>query len=194
MESIFRIFLLRRIIKEIYSLESTVQPVIIAIDGRSASGKTTLATRIQKEIKCGVIHMDDFFLRPEQRTEKRYEEAGGNVDYERFLDEVMIPLRGNRKFAYRPFDCSTMTFSPPIEVTPGTVTIIEGAYSCHPVLWNYYDLRVFMSVNPDTQKRLIRQRNGDGGYIAFEEKWIPMEERYFAAYHLPERCDLAFHD
>ncbi len=194
MESIFRILLLRRIIGEIYALESTSQPVLIAIDGRSAAGKTTLSARIQKEINCGVIHMDDFFLRPEQRTEKRYEEIGGNVDYERFLDEVLIPLRANRRFSYRPFDCGTMDFLPPVEVMPKTVTIIEGSYSCHPVLWKYYDLRIFLSIDPETQRKLIRSRNGDAKLFEFEEKWIPMEERYFSACRLAERCDLSFQD
>ena len=45
------------------------EPLLIAIDGRCASGKTTLASRIKEEINCNVIHMDYFFLRPEQRTE-----------------------------------------------------------------------------------------------------------------------------
>ena len=37
---------------------------IIAIDGRCAAGKTTLAARLAKELGGDVIHMDDFFLPP----------------------------------------------------------------------------------------------------------------------------------
>ena len=33
---------------------------IIAIDGRCAAGKTTLAARLGKELGGDVIHMDDF--------------------------------------------------------------------------------------------------------------------------------------
>lgn len=33
---------------------------IIAIDGRCAAGKTTLAARLAKELGGDVIHMDDF--------------------------------------------------------------------------------------------------------------------------------------
>lgn len=36
---------------------------IIAIDGRCAAGKTTLAARLVKELGGDVIHMDDFFRR-----------------------------------------------------------------------------------------------------------------------------------
>lgn len=36
---------------------------IIAIDGRCAAGKTTLAARLAKELGGDVIHMDVFFCR-----------------------------------------------------------------------------------------------------------------------------------
>ena len=46
-------------------------PLLIAIDGRCGAGKTTLAQRLQQELGGRVFHMDDFFLRPEQRTAAR---------------------------------------------------------------------------------------------------------------------------
>ena len=58
--------------------------VIVAIDGKCTSGKTTLASQLAEIYDCNVFHMDDFFLRPEQRTPERFAEVGGNVDYERF--------------------------------------------------------------------------------------------------------------
>ena len=69
-------------IKEIKRFK--VKPLLIAVEGRCASGKTTLASALQKELGCCVFHMDDFFLRPEQRTRERLLTAGGNIDYERF--------------------------------------------------------------------------------------------------------------
>ena len=46
-------------------------PRIVALDGRCAAGKTTLAARLQQRSGCNVVHMDDFFLRPAQRTKAR---------------------------------------------------------------------------------------------------------------------------
>ena len=46
--------------------------VIVAVDGGSASGKTTLGALLQSVYACPVFHMDDFFLRPEQRTPERF--------------------------------------------------------------------------------------------------------------------------
>ena len=81
-------FLVGRI-KEILSEKGCVT---VAIDGRCASGKTTLARALQEKIDCNVFAMDDYFLRPEQRTAERLSEAGGNVDRERFLREILLPV------------------------------------------------------------------------------------------------------
>ena len=163
--------------------------MLIAIDGRCAAGKTTLSEMIKEKIPCDVIHMDHFFLRPEQRTEERLREPGGNVDYERFLEEVMQPLRKGDTFLYRVFDCRSMGFSSEICINPGKLTIVEGSYSCHPKLWEFYDLHVFMDIDAKTQKERIRNRDGEEKLEVFQKRWIPMEENYFENCHIRERCE-----
>ena len=66
--------------------------LVIAIDGKCATGKTTLAARLASGLDADVIHMDDFFLPPAKRTQQRLSEPGGNVDYERFMEEVLLQL------------------------------------------------------------------------------------------------------
>ena len=68
--------------------------------------------------------------------------------------------------------------------------IVEGAYACHPSLWPYYDLRIFLSVPVGEQRRRILKRNGAEKAAQFNSRWIPLEERYFKAYDIPLRCDL----
>ena len=63
--------------------------LLIAIDGMCGSGKTTLGQLLQSVYDCNLFHMDDFFLRPEQRTPERMAQVGGNVDYERFQKEIL---------------------------------------------------------------------------------------------------------
>ena len=77
-----------------------------------------------------------------------------------------------------------------IYVEPKPVTIIEGSYSCHPVLWDFYDLRVFLTIEPHKQLERIRQRNGEEAALNFSNRWIPLEESYFTAYRIQERCDV----
>jgi uridine kinase len=46
-------------------------PFLVAIDGRCASGKTTLAGKLRSALKCNVVHMDNFYLPFAKRTEER---------------------------------------------------------------------------------------------------------------------------
>ena len=68
--------------------------------------------------------------------------------------------------------------------------VVEGSYSCHPTLWEQYDLHVFLTVNPQEQLRRIERRNGPQGLEMFRQRWIPLEERYFSACRVEERCEL----
>lgn len=171
---------------------SDSENILVAIDGRCAAGKTTLASVLQEKMDTNLIHMDDFFLRPEQRTKERLLKPGGNVDYERFEKEVLKPLRENIIFSYAPFDCHTMQLTEKISVFPKKITIVEGSYSCHPALEEYYDIKIFLCVDEEEQKRRILHRNGNEKLPVFLEKWIPMEEKYFDKFAIKERCDMWF--
>ncbi len=178
-------------IKEIKRFK--VKPLLIAVEGRCASGKTTLASALQKELGCCVFHMDDFFLRPEQRTRERLLTAGGNIDYERFKEEVLEPLNdGAQKVSYRAFDCKCMSLCAAVTAEIGDICVCEGSYSCHPQLWQYYDLRIFLSVDKEEQIERIVKRNGVKNADEFREKWIPLEEMYFSEFDVEGRCEMRF--
>lgn len=164
--------------------------VHLAIEGGSASGKSTLAKLLQAVYGCTVFHMDDFFLRPEQRTPERFAEPGGNVDRERFLSEVLLPFSRGEDVCYRPFDCSSMTVGERIHVPATRLTVTEGAYSMHPELAGHYDLSVFLDVSPDVQRERIGRRNTPQLARRFFEEWIPLEQNYFSSLSVKERCDL----
>ena len=163
--------------------------VMVAIDGRCASGKTTFASMLAEKLSANLFHMDDFFLRPEQRTAERLSTPGGNVDRERFLSEVLLPLSRRENVTYRPFDCSTCSLMPPLNVKYKPINVIEGAYSCHPELSGYYDLKIFFSVSSHEQLERIRKRNGDVALQAFKTRWIPLEEAYISHFDVSSKCD-----
>lgn len=70
--------------------------LILSIDGCCSSGKTTLANRLAADCGGDLIHADDFFLPPALRTQKRLQEPGGNIHYERFYDQIIAPLLSAR--------------------------------------------------------------------------------------------------
>lgn len=151
----------------------------IAIDGRCASGKTTMAGMLAKVLEAGVIHMDDFFLPLKLRTEDRFATPGGNVHYERVRDEVLPKLKTAEAFSYQRFDCSKMALGDFVAVIGSHYYIVEGAYSCHPALGEYMSLKVFSDVESEEQLERIRRRDGEEMLKNFQSYWIPMEEAYF---------------
>ena len=165
---------------------------VVAIDGGSAAGKTTLGSLLSKVYNCTLFHMDDFFLPPHLRTEARLKEVGGNVDRARYLAEILTPLSRGEDVCYRRFDCSVMAFGDVQRVCVKPLVIVEGAYSMHPELVSYYDLTVFLDVDKDVQKTRILKRNTKDFAARFFGEWIPMEDRYFEQSGIRRRADLVF--
>lgn len=184
-----RSFSLMALYRDLTRLLGRDERAVIAIEGRCAAGKSRTADWLSRQLDIPVVRMDHFFLRPEQRTRERLAGPGENVDHERFLKEVLEPLRLGEAVSYRPWSCRTETLGEPVSLKSSPVVLVEGSYSCHPALWDYYDRRVFLTVDPEEQLRRIGARDGQAQLRVFREKWIPLEERYFSAFQVEERCD-----
>jgi uridine kinase len=163
---------------------------VIAVEGGSASGKTTLSDMLREVYGCNVLHMDDFFLRPEQRTPERFAQIGGNIDRERFFEEVVLSLASGDTVRYRPFDCHTQTLGEEITVAPGGLTVVEGVYSTHPSFGRYFDISVFLDISAGRQKQRILKRNSPQFANRFFNEWIPCENNYFSKTNVKEKCGL----
>lgn len=178
---------------QVFSRIDKEKPEIVAIDGKSGSGKSRLGSLLGRVYDCNLFHMDDFFLRPEQRTEERLSEVGGNVDYERFFEQVVAPLLNHTpEFSYQVYDCSVQKLTKVVPVTSKPLAMVEGSYSCHPCLQKAYDLKIFLDVDSQTQKERIRLRNGDWMLSRFIEEWIPKENSYFEKFGIRETCDIRY--
>ena len=166
------------------------RPLLAAIDGRCASGKTTAAKLLQERYGWAIVHADDFFLRPEQRTPERYAEPGGNLDRERLKEEVLLPLKSGKSVSYRRFDCSRMDLGDTVSLPYSELVIVEGSYSLHPELRDLYDLKIFFDVAYEEQLRRIEARSGAEKLKVFIDRWIPLEEKYFSGCSVSESADL----
>jgi len=186
---------LHRLYSDIKNLLEQKERIIMAIDGMSAAGKSSFAGDLAKQHKCNLIHMDHFFLRPEQRTSGRLKTPGGNIDIERFLVEVAKPLASGKPFSYRPYDCKTQKLLEPVVVTPEPLIIVEGVYSTSPDICKHiiYDITIFMRVNETKQLERLKERN-PGLYSRFVDEWIPMENVYFEAFGIADKCDHILED
>ena len=172
-------------------LRHTKGPVIVAVGGRCASGKTTFAQKAAELFEeCNVFHMDDFFLPADKRTPERLAAPGGNVDYERAATELFEPLRREEAVAHRRFDCHSMTMGEPQGVPFRRLNLVEGSYALHPALADYSTFRVFFTCSPEIQLLRLEQRESPESLKKFKERWIPMEENYFGPLSIEARSDI----
>ncbi len=158
---------------------------IIAIDGPSCSGKTTFSNIISNN----VVHIDDFYLPLNKRTNEIMNTLGGNIDFDRLLNEIIIPYKEHKQVIYRPYDCHNNTYLESIILDNNKVLIIEGAYSHHPKLSKYIDYKIFIDVDRATQRKRILSRNKDKANDFFDI-WIKRENAYFNELKIKESCDL----
>lgn len=165
------------------------EPVILGIDGRCGSGKTNLADIFGRLFDCNVFHMDDFYLPSEKRSVVPADLPGGNIDFDRLIQEAIKPARRNQTVIYRPYDCRSGKITGEFRMPSKQLNILEGSYSHHPVLSNVCRHKLFLTCSKKEQKKRLQRREGSR-YAVFEEKWIPFEEHYFQCCDVEKNADL----
>ena len=165
--------------------------VVLAIDGQCAAGKTTTAESLREWYACEVIPMDAFFLPPHMKTDARRAEIGGNIHYERFIEEVGAGLCRGGAFAYRPYACAQQALLAPVMVSSVPLVIVEGSYSLHEKLRHLYDVTVCMEIDSQTQYERLALRENADSLARFQSTWIPLENAYFEANDCKAFCDFS---
>lgn len=191
--------IIEEIMRQLEAAASEGTELLLVIDGMCGSGKTTLADELGRRFCCNVFHIDDFYLPLVMQTEKRLSEPGGNINFDRFVAEVEAPLAKGQDILYRPFGCISQSYMEATPLKATKINIIEGTYSCHPVLRRFYgknaDRRVitlFLDIEDDIRLERLLKRVGEQRLKLFKDKWIPREKEYFDAYAVREYCDYRY--
>ena len=180
-----------KIYDEIDKQIKTNKKVIIAIDGPSASGKSTLGNLLKQKYDALLFHTDNYFLPPKRKTKERLAESGGNVDYERIKSDIFDNI--DSEFIQSDhFNCKTNILEEAEPLRNKQVIVIEGAYSLHKSLFPYYTLTVLLEIDESLQRDRILARNGEQMLKRWIEEWIPLEEKYFKEEELKTRVDIIF--
>ncbi|MCK4470579.1 MAG: uridine kinase, partial [Anaerolineae bacterium] len=125
--------------------------LLMGIDGPGGVGKSTfaaaLARRLQQErISVTIVRMDDFFLPSTQRpagcgTDKP---LGGDFDWQRLRDQVLIPLVHHQPASYQRYDWPTDRLAEWQTLAGCHVVIVEGVYALRHELRALYDLTIWI--------------------------------------------------
>ena len=109
-------------------------------------------------------------------------------DLARLRDEALRPAYEGQPVQYRAYSCREGAYLPARELAAQPLVILEGSYSHHPLLTGYETLRVFLTYAKEEQTRRLQAREGER-YANFAARWVPLEEGYFAQYHIAETAD-----
>lgn len=170
------------IINRIEELGRDASRVIIAIDGKSGTGKSHLSRMISSCMDASVVHMDDFFLPSYKRTEDRFSIVGGNLDSERFYSSVIEPLQKGCDFFYNPYDCKSDTVLDKKVWIDRKIVIIEGVYALLPPFRSCYSAGYILEGEYSQRLDRIWARSGEELLKRFINEWIPQEDRYFDSF------------
>ena len=157
-------------------------PVLVAIDGHSAAGKSTLTRTLQKRLEAPLVSGDDFYRVMDEAkrfsldTEEGYRRL---YDWERLAAEVLGPLRNGRTARYQVYDWTTGTLGNYKEVAPRGVILMEGVYSARPELRGYYDACLLVKTPQRVREARQKRRARADASEAWLERWEAAERYYF---------------
>ena len=173
-------------IKELLEQLHSLKHALVIIDGPCGSGKTTLADQLLNQCpEYTLVHMDDYYIPFQEKTAERLSIPGGNADVSRLLSEVIRPWIHGTHCLVRPYRAHSDTFLSSYEIPAHGNILLEGSYSGLPCISSHAALKLFLQVDPVTQRDRLYRRNPET-YPLFLEKWIPLENFYFRFYCLPD--------
>ncbi|PEJ39001.1 uridine kinase [Bacillus pseudomycoides] len=197
--------IIREIVERIFMVKLD-HPLRVGVSGITASGKTTFANELQKEIhlqggKAVRTSIDNFhnprivrYSQGKESAKGYYEDAH---DYKAFAERLLIPLGpgGDMRYDMRSHDLETdMYIEPdPILASKDMVFIIDGTFLLKKELQHLFDYKIFV----ETDFEIARERGSSREAKNFwnKEKAERMFlQRYHAACHMyieehgPKEC------
>jgi uridine kinase len=171
-------------------------PLVVALDGRSGTGKSTLAARLAARVGAAVVPGDDFYAGGNDAAWARLAPAARAdrcIDWRRLRIEALEPLRAGQPAVWHPFDFATGTgLATRTEVrTPAPVIVLDGVYSARPELRDMVDLAVLVALTDDgLRRRRLVAREGETYMATWHARWDAAEDHYFKHVCPPASFDL----
>ncbi|MFN2237575.1 MAG: uridine kinase [Anaerolineales bacterium] len=167
-------------------------PVLVALDGGSGSGKSTIASMLAQELDGVIVPLDDFYAAniPDWEWDARSTSARLRdvFDWGKLRREALAPLLAQRTARWYPFDFAsgmrpdgTYAISPhPVERQPAPVILLEGAYSASPQIADLIDLKVLLDVPVQERHQRLEKRERDQLFLKrWHALWDDVEAYYF---------------
>lgn len=183
-------------IKEAYKQHSLDRPFIVAIDGLSGSGKTTIVQQFEQEKDVVIIHIDDHIVERKQRYHTQhaewYEYYQLQWDINYLKENLFKKLHANGKQLWLPFYNreTDSSINKAIPIPPRCIVIIEGIFLLREEWRKFYDYIIFLNCAKEIRYERALQRDQYLGNL--EQRMKTYKNRYWPAeeYYLKEHNPL----
>lgn len=167
-------------------------PLLVAIDGGSSAGKSTIALLIAAEVSAVVVQGDDFYQTGIDWTRVSVKEkAMLCIDWKRARKEALEPLLAGKMAKWHPFNFVTGVGLADYVVTrkPAPVIIIDGIYSSNPELSDILDLTILIEAPATIRYSRHNEREGHDD-IEWHKLWDEAELYYLTKIRPSSTFDL----
>jgi len=152
---------------------------VVAVDGRSGAGKTSLAGILRDELAAPVVSLEDLY--------------GGWDGLEHGIDllisEVLEPLAAGRVALVPRYDWVAGEWAEPVALDPPEVLIVEGVGAGARRAAAYASVLVWLEATPAVRKKRALDRDGET-FAPHWDRWAAQEDVMLAREHTPERADV----
>lgn len=183
----------KRVVKEITCrMQAKSGPLLVAFDGGTSSGKSTLALLVAAEVSVVVVQGDDFCqTQIDWSTKSSDEKSALCIDWKRAREQALEPLLAGKTATWHPFNFKTGIGLADYVVVrkPKPVIILDGAYSSNPSLSGILDLTVLLNMPADIRMRRHNAREGHDD-AAWHAIWDEVESYYFTKIRPPSCFDI----
>ena len=178
------------------------RPFLIAIDGASGSGKSSVAAKVTEELDAVLIPGDDFFAAEITddgwASRSAVDRAADGIDWRRLRSEVLEPLLKGRPASWKAFDFvsgaradgSYGMLANFKYARAASMIVLEGTYAARPELLDLIDLSVLVEVAAPIRHERLRAREEQGFLEAWHARWDKAEEHYFMQVRPASHFDL----
>lgn len=152
---------------------------VVAIDGRSGAGKSSLAATLARQLNAPVVSLEGLY--------------GGWDGLERGIDllvsEVLKPLAAGRAARVPRYDWVAREWAEPLLLEPPEVLIVDGVGAGARRAAAFESLLVWLEVPAPTRKQRALDRDGET-FAPYWDQWAAQEDQMLAREHTPDRADI----
>lgn len=165
-------------------------PLVVALDGRSGAGKSTIARGVAAMMDVAVVSLDDFFAASVPSAQwdawTPGERADNVVDWARVRSEVLVPLRASRPARWQPFDFAAGPRADGsyglqrhhVSCPPRPIVLLDGAYSASPALADLVDVTILVEAAPSERASRLAAREDPAFLASWHARWDAVEAHY----------------